>query len=33
MLFNVSEEEAWKTKYKKIWNETESQSLKKWRRN
>ena len=25
MSFNVSKEEAWKTQYKKIWNEVESQ--------
>ena len=29
MSFNVSEEEAWKTQYKKIWNMVESQLLDK----
>ena len=29
MSFNVSEEEAWKTQYKKIWNEIESQLFEK----
>ena len=29
MLFNVSEEEAWKTQYKKIWNKIESQLFEK----
>ena len=29
MSFNVSEEEAWKTQYKKIWNEVESQLFEK----
>ena len=29
MSFNVSEEEAWKTRYKKIWNEVESQLFEK----
>ena len=29
MSFNVSEEEAWKTQYKKIWNKTESQLFEK----
>ena len=29
MSSNVSEEEAWKTQYKKVWNEIESQLLKK----
>ena len=30
MLFNVSEENAWKTQCKKIWNEIESQLFEKW---
>ena len=29
MSFNVSEEEAWKTRHKKIWNEVESQLFEK----
>ena len=29
MSFNVSEEEVWKTQYKKIWNEVESQLFEK----
>ena len=29
MSFNASEEKAWKTKYKKIWNEVESQLFEK----
>ena len=29
MSFHVSEEEAWKTQYKKIWNEVESQLFEK----
>ena len=29
MSFNVSEEEAWKTQYKKIWNEIESRLFEK----
>ena len=29
MSFNVSEEMAWKTQYKKIWNEIESQLFEK----
>ena len=29
MSSNVSEEEAWKTQYKKVWNEIESQLLEK----
>ena len=29
MSFNVSEEEAWKTQYKKIWHEVESQLFEK----
>ena len=29
MLFNISEENAWKTQCKKIWNEIESQLFKK----
>ena len=29
MLFNVSEEEAWKVQYKKIWDEVESQLFEK----
>ena len=29
MSFNVSEEEAWNTQYKKIWNEVESQLFEK----
>ena len=29
MSFNISEEEAWKTQYKKIWNEIESQLFEK----
>ena len=29
MSFNVSEEMAWKTQYKKIWNEIESQLFDK----
>ena len=29
MSFNVPEEEAWKTQYKKIWNEVESQLFEK----
>ena len=29
MSFDVSEEEAWKTQYKKIWNEIESQLFEK----
>ena len=29
MSFNVSEEEAWKTQYKKIWNEIKSQLFQK----
>ena len=29
MSFNVSEEETWKTQYKKIWNEIESQLFEK----
>ena len=29
MSFNVSEEEAWKTQYKKIWNEVEAQLFQK----
>ena len=29
MSFNVSEEEAWKTQYEKIWNEVESQLFEK----
>ena len=29
MSFNVFEEEAWKTQYKKIWNEVESQLFEK----
>ena len=33
MSFNVPEEEAWKTQYKKIWNEVESQLFEKWRQN
>ena len=29
--FNVSEEEAWKTQYRKIWNEAELQLFEKMR--
>ena len=29
MSFNVSEEEAWETQHKKIWNDTESQLFEK----
>ena len=29
MSFNVSEEEAWKAEYKKIWSEVESQLFEK----
>ena len=29
MSFNVSDEGAWKTQYKKIWNEIESQLFEK----
>ena len=29
MSFNISEEEAWKTEYTKIWNEVESQLFEK----
>ena len=29
MSFNVSEEEAWKTRYKKIWSDVESQLFEK----
>ena len=29
MSFNVSEEEAWKIQYKKIWNEIEPQLFEK----
>ena len=31
MLFNVSEEEAWKVQYKNIWDEVSHSYLKNWR--
>ena len=33
MSFNVSEQEAWKAQYKKIWNEAEARLFEKWQHN